>query len=394
MIQYQAGKLLDTLSRFRETQFSGILNVNPKGAPEGWVLIFKDGQLTYAGKVIPTPQTLSEFLKVKLRQAGTSNAGLEASLKQALQRLKNPNSTRELLDFMNRFQVWTWENIEAAIRWQVVLVLEKLMPHPGTIQDDPATRCDIAYGTDGHALDWSRIEKDVSRRRRLWEALAPAIPSMYAKPRPVSPPQPSEDLQASQHIQTWINGQRTILEIAEQVDRDPLDLAHSYLQWIKAGWIGFDTGSSNSVAPRPAATGSQPAASQAESDELRPVVLSVDDSPIVQKMIERAIGNRYTVLLANNAMDALSLLNRNSVSVLLLDVTMPDIDGIELCRTIRKIQRFQTLPIVMLTAKDGFLDKMKGQMAGTNYYLTKPVDPEALLSTIDQCLVADRVFRE
>jgi DNA-binding response OmpR family regulator len=92
----------------------------------------------------------------------------------------------------------------------------------------------------------------------------------------------------------------------------------------------------------------------------------------------------YEVLCAKNAVEALGLLNTRKVELLLLDVTMPDIDGLEFCRTIRNISKFKDLPVIMLTAKDGFMDKMKGQFAGSTHYLTKPVDREKLLPVLEK----------
>ncbi|MEO1182119.1 MAG: response regulator, partial [Cyanobacteria bacterium J06636_28] len=68
----------------------------------------------------------------------------------------------------------------------------------------------------------------------------------------------------------------------------------------------------------------------------------------------------------------------------LLDVTMPDIDGLELCRTIRGIGRFRDLPIIMLTAKDGVFNKIRGQIVGSTHYLTKPVERSKLLEILDK----------
>lgn len=55
-----------------------------------------------------------------------------------------------------------------------------------------------------------------------------------------------------------------------------------------------------------------------------------------------------------------------------------------MCRTVRSIRKFHDLPIVMLTARDSLVDKMKGQIAGTNRYLTKPFDKEKLLEVVGE----------
>ncbi len=119
-------------------------------------------------------------------------------------------------------------------------------------------------------------------------------------------------------------------------------------------------------------------------------VLAVDDSPIMQKLIEKTLSDRYRVLLADNALDALSTIYHESIAVLLLDVSMPGIDGLELCRTVRNLPQFKELPIVMLTARDKSFDKVKGHLAGATEYLTKPFDGEQLAQIVGQ--YADRAL--
>jgi len=63
---------------------------------------------------------------------------------------------------------------------------------------------------------------------------------------------------------------------------------------------------------------------------------------------------------------------------------MPEVDGLELCRTVRSIPQFRDLPIIMVTARDGFFDKVKGKFAGSNEYLTKPFDAEQLRQVVSR----------
>lgn len=114
----------------------------------------------------------------------------------------------------------------------------------------------------------------------------------------------------------------------------------------------------------------------------QPTVLAVDDSPIVREMVKRSLEQDYRTIVTDNAVDALSTIYNEPVFVLLLDVSMPDIDGLELCRTIRNLPQFETLPIVMLTARDKAFDKVQGHLAGATEYLTKPFDPDRLSQTI------------
>ncbi len=115
-----------------------------------------------------------------------------------------------------------------------------------------------------------------------------------------------------------------------------------------------------------------------ETEITKKTILAVDDSKVMHGIIKQVLGNKYRVLLADNAVDALSMIYHQEVAVLLLDVSMPGIDGLELCRTVRSIPQFETLPIIMLTARDSSFDKVQGHLAGATEYLTKPFDAEKL----------------
>jgi CheY-like chemotaxis protein len=120
----------------------------------------------------------------------------------------------------------------------------------------------------------------------------------------------------------------------------------------------------------------------------QPTILAVDDSPIVHQLVRRTLGDTYRVLVANNATDALSIVYQEEISLVLLDVSMPDIDGLELCRTVRSLPQFKALPIVMLTGRNGAFDRVQGRLAGASEYLTKPFEADVLRQTISRLLGA------
>ncbi|MDY7006024.1 MAG: response regulator [Cyanobacteriota bacterium] len=115
-------------------------------------------------------------------------------------------------------------------------------------------------------------------------------------------------------------------------------------------------------------------------------ILAVDDSTVMHKIFKQALSQEYRVLVTDNAIDALSMIYNEQVTVILLDILMPGIDGLELCRTIRSIPQFQNLPIIMLTARDSSFDKVQGHLAGATEYLTKPFDAEKLHQVIHRLL--------
>lgn len=120
------------------------------------------------------------------------------------------------------------------------------------------------------------------------------------------------------------------------------------------------------------------------NSERKATILAVDDSVVMQELIKRVLSADYRVLVSDSAVDALSVLGREQIALLLLDVSMPDIDGLEFCRTVRKLPQFAALPIIMLTARDRAFDKVQGRLAGASEYLTKPFDATQLRQLIEK----------
>jgi len=121
-------------------------------------------------------------------------------------------------------------------------------------------------------------------------------------------------------------------------------------------------------------------------ESMKKTILAVDDSQIMQGIVKQLLGQQYRVLVASNAIDALSIIYNEKVAVLLLDVSLPGIDGLELCRIVRSIPQFESLPIIMLTARDSSFDKVQGYLAGTTEYITKPFNREKLNQVISKLL--------
>ena len=116
-------------------------------------------------------------------------------------------------------------------------------------------------------------------------------------------------------------------------------------------------------------------------------ILVVEDSGITRRVIAKALTDGgYTVLEAENGMAAFAQLSETRPDLMLLDIVMPGIDGYKVLSMIRKHDDFKRLPVIMLTSRDGLLDKLRGRIGGSNEYLTKPFTPEELLDKIAKYL--------
>jgi len=110
-------------------------------------------------------------------------------------------------------------------------------------------------------------------------------------------------------------------------------------------------------------------------------ILVVDDDRAVREALERALGlEGYDVELAADGAEALVAVERREPDAIVLDVLMPGVDGLEVCRLIRKAQ--SRVPILMLTVRDDLGDRIEGLDAGADDYLGKPFELEELLARV------------
>lgn len=357
--QYQAQQLPKLLEELQSQQASGTLyldaEINPQRKKSSRVLVWQDGRIMYGGIKLPNARDFAKMMGQKLKRGDL----IDTAINLAMQKATNQTSVRELLELLVKMRLFTWEQIESVVHTQVVLTLEQVLPHAGQFQFDSTAEFNICRG-----WELSKLMLDVTRRAEQWSTLFPLIPSQSAVAHlQANALEKISDPAVLRHLQESVDGQRSLVDIAETLDKDPLSVAQSYMHWVQAGWVTFE--------------GSTPT----QNSDL-PTILAVDDSFVMQTMIKRALADRYQVLVASNAEDALNLLNHNKVALLLLDVSMPDMDGLELCRKLRSISQFRNLPIIMLTARDGLVDKAKGQIAGSTEYLTKPFDAEKLRQVV------------
>jgi len=109
-------------------------------------------------------------------------------------------------------------------------------------------------------------------------------------------------------------------------------------------------------------------------------VLIIDDEPINHKLVARALESlHYELHFAANGMDGVSTARNLEPDLIITDVMMPDINGYEVTRILRRESRFATTPILVLTAQAGLQDKLKSFEAGADDHLTKPFEAAELL---------------
>lgn len=116
-------------------------------------------------------------------------------------------------------------------------------------------------------------------------------------------------------------------------------------------------------------------------------ILVVDDSPTVRKLIAGKLEKcGHEVYCSGDGVEAMDQLSTLKPDLILLDITMPRMDGYQVCKLIRGAEATKNTPVVMISGKDGFFDKVRGRMAGASGYITKPFGPETLMKAVESYL--------
>jgi two-component system, chemotaxis family, chemotaxis protein CheY len=120
-------------------------------------------------------------------------------------------------------------------------------------------------------------------------------------------------------------------------------------------------------------------------------ILVVEDSAATRSFVRSALEDGghlgpFDIVEATSGFDALRLLPRGPYDLVITDINMPDINGLELVQFIRKSDRHRSTALIIISTQSSEKDRARGLSLGADDYLPKPLDPEALLSTVKRLL--------
>lgn len=116
-------------------------------------------------------------------------------------------------------------------------------------------------------------------------------------------------------------------------------------------------------------------------------ILLVDDEPDILEIVGYNLSSEgYTIITAENGIEAIKLAREKKPQLIILDVMMPEMDGIEACEQIRKIPELNETLITFLTARGEDYSQMAGFEVGADDYITKPIKPKVLVSKVNALL--------
>lgn len=175
-------------------------------------------------------------------------------------------------------------------------------------------------------------------------------------------------------LKTSINGKNSLRELAVLTKRDTAGVARSLLPFLRQKQI--------KLVEIPDLRIPENALSKSKKRSPHGLIVCIDDSKRVCEVLEGIVSEAgYECLTVQNPLQALPLLIQRKPSLIFLDITMPTINGYELCSQIRRLPGFQETPVVILTSNDRIIDRVRAKMVGATDFLTKPVEAKKVIGT-------------
>ncbi|NET74081.1 MAG: response regulator [Sphaerospermopsis sp. SIO1G2] len=202
--------------------------------------------------------------------------------------------------------------------------------------------------------------------------------------------QQSEQLQKQvsllvyQNLQRVINGKNTLKEISVKMNKSVFQITRSLLPYIQKNIIMLKEVSD---LPLPKSNIQKVSQFAVGSKSNVPLIACIDDSPQMCEMLEKIVtshGMRFIGI--QHPLQALPILLENKPDLIFLDLIMPIMSGYEVCEQLRRCSLFAKTPVVILTGSDGVFDRVRAKVFGATEFVTKPVETDKIVRSINKHL--------
>jgi chemotaxis family two-component system response regulator PixG len=235
-------------------------------------------------------------------------------------------------------------------------------------------------------IDSSQAITDAQQLWAMWQSAKVADRSPNRAPTIRQPAELKAHTSESTYrtLTTLLDGQHTLRDLAVRMKRSVVDVARSLLPFFESGWIELVDVNDLPPLVQIANPVTLPTLGNQGQGAL---VACVDDSPLICQTVEgivRRAGYRFVGI--TDPLRAIATLLTQKPNLICLDLVMPNTSGYEICSQLRKLTLFRDTPIVILTGKDGIVDRVKAKLVGASGYLSKPIDKTLLLNEIQKQL--------
>ncbi|MGF1458301.1 MAG: response regulator [Leptolyngbyaceae cyanobacterium] len=336
-------------------------------SPHSWLVFFFNGQIVYAGTTDGSLNRLRSYLH---------RYGLQDALKNldvpAIATFNSPEYG--YLWALLENHTLTPEQGRTILHGMVHETLFDLLSlHQGSFVFKLAT----GLSPQLTMFDISSLVAVITTQIQAWKQFYPHIQSPHQTPAvlPTLPSAQADDATILPML-NWMDGHTSIQQIARYLNQDVVTIARGVYPYVRQGLVHLPDLDIPLLQSEPLE----------EWHATRvPRIVCVDDGVAIRRAIEQILDEHgYEATSIGNPLRALSLLFQLRPDLILCDIAMPELEGYQLCAMLRQSTSFRQTPIVMLTGKDGFIDRVKARMAGATDYLTKPFGAQELLTLVEK----------
>ncbi|MEA5617917.1 response regulator [Cronbergia sp. UHCC 0137] len=343
---------------------------------QSWFVFFLNGKIVYGQVGNNTLSRIDDYLrhyriekgldKMQLDFPESKNSPEYAYLWELLeQNIINPKIARNIIQGLVHETLFDLLNL-----------------HQGSFIFDLGT----ALAPQLTTLEISPLNTKITKQVQEWKQLYPHIESPEQLPILADIARVNSSLPPAtvSKLQKWADGKTSIRQLARHLDRDILTVAKAIYPYVQQGWLQLVYSTH---------TNDGETKNWAQVDKRQGRIVCIEDAIAICETIETILKSQgYEAVSITNPLEAFSLIFQFQPDLILCDITMPELDGYEICAMLRHSTAFRFVPIIMLTGKDGFIDRVRARMVGATDYLTKPFTATELLMLVEQ-YINTRSFR-
>ncbi|MFE4106380.1 response regulator [Almyronema epifaneia] len=336
---------------------------------QAWLMFFLNGQIVYAGDTSGNLNRLRDYL-----HAYRLDGSLDTTVVSAIASFNSPEYG----------YLWTLleRHILSPDQGRTILqnmVHETLFDLLSLHQGGFVFKLSSALNPQLMTLEIEPLVVKTMKQIQEWKQFHSYIQSPQQCPV-ILEPQQLQDMMPSaafSRLSKWMDGQTSLRQISRYLGRDLLTVTKAIYPYIQKGFIQMTADTADLEL--------FPDEAEVWQESAVPRIVCIDDGAAVRQTVEQILDSSgYEVTSISNPLKALSLLFQLNPDLILCDIAMPELEGYELCAMLRQSTAFRQTPIVMLTGKDGFIDRVKAGMSGATDYLTKPFGAHELLTLVEK----------
>ena len=373
------------LNNLKKQSFTGIAHIKTKvdDPPVEWKIYFNQGKLLWANGGIHSQRSWQRHLSKYCSKVDLKQINFRDSEQYRCPEYHN-------LGILLQRGVCDRETIGKLIGSKVVEVLFDIFQQEKStsleLKPEQLSLTDLIGEVSGYSLISIELESGFKQMQQQWSAW---IKSGFASVFPDHAPKikSKEQLKQSvpavvyQNFSKLLDGRRSLRDLAVGMNKDLQLLTKSIypyvhkglLELVKVPDLNMAESSRVNATPKSSASGGSK------------LIACIDDSPqICQIMNQIIVKAGYQFLGIQQPIQAVPKLISVNPKMILLDIGMPILNGYEVCTQIRRVSKLQEIPIIMLTGNDGVFDRVKAKVCGASDFLSKPIEVEKILQTIDK----------